>query len=435
MAIQNRQGDFKDFDPNKLLPGEWAVVKTGDSSSKDGTSVYMCFSAGNVKKMATYEDMKQNIDSATKDIQHEFYGDVEKMLQEAEGALSALKEEIESAQTVISNTENAANSANLSSDKAIKSAENAEKMAESAKTAADLAINAKESIEEAVKSGDFSPTFEVGSVETVDHSSDASVKNVGTNKDIVLNFQIPKADPTARISVGNVTTGLPGSDATVTNEGTDKNVVLNFQIPRGEPADFSKLSEQEIQYESKSYDDSLVDEGGSINIPETEDFTSPQVLKNFLTELVAKIMLQKRVNAIFSERISPLFLKQGEISIDGTKILYAKYGRMCQLYVSAMKMSKIPDCPSWNEIAILAIPEELNFLYPAVEIPTKVICDGNSVVISQNWRHGEWAQSFFASLKPDGKIYIHTRAGGIYDWDTLGDGNALWLGFTYIGKE
>ena len=61
MAIQNRRGAYGDFDPSKLLPGEWAVVLSGDTNASDGLACYMCFKAGVVKRMATYEDMIDNI--------------------------------------------------------------------------------------------------------------------------------------------------------------------------------------------------------------------------------------------------------------------------------------------------------------------------------------------------------------------------------------
>ncbi len=48
MAIQNRRGLEADFDPDKMLPGEWAVTT-------DKKYVHMCFSAGVVIRMATYE--------------------------------------------------------------------------------------------------------------------------------------------------------------------------------------------------------------------------------------------------------------------------------------------------------------------------------------------------------------------------------------------
>lgn len=57
MAIQTRRGSYNDFDPEKLLPGEWAAVTDGDPEGRDGTSIYMCFGPGQVKRMATYEDV------------------------------------------------------------------------------------------------------------------------------------------------------------------------------------------------------------------------------------------------------------------------------------------------------------------------------------------------------------------------------------------
>lgn len=41
----------------------------------------------------------------------------------------------------------------------------------------------------------------------------------------------------ATITVGSTTTSEPGTDATVTNVGTDENVVLEFNIPAGATGD------------------------------------------------------------------------------------------------------------------------------------------------------------------------------------------------------
>ena len=68
MAIRMRRGVFDNFDPTRMLPGEWAVVLSGDPDAADGYAVYMCFAPGSVKRMATYEDMVENVDEATADI-------------------------------------------------------------------------------------------------------------------------------------------------------------------------------------------------------------------------------------------------------------------------------------------------------------------------------------------------------------------------------
>lgn len=53
MAIQMRRGQSVDFDPSKMLAGEWAVSIDNDSQKQ---MVYMCFAPGVVKRMATLED-------------------------------------------------------------------------------------------------------------------------------------------------------------------------------------------------------------------------------------------------------------------------------------------------------------------------------------------------------------------------------------------
>lgn len=88
MAIQTRRGIYDDFDPAKMLPGELATVTSGDPGANDGRSVYACFAAGDVKRMATYEDMQENISQATQDIQEEFTDQLNNKIFQAETAIS-----------------------------------------------------------------------------------------------------------------------------------------------------------------------------------------------------------------------------------------------------------------------------------------------------------------------------------------------------------
>lgn len=76
MAVQNRRGDYNNFDTSKLLPGEWAVVITGDPNASDGRAVYMCFAPGEVKRMATYEDLVEYLEQASGDVVAAELGDV-----------------------------------------------------------------------------------------------------------------------------------------------------------------------------------------------------------------------------------------------------------------------------------------------------------------------------------------------------------------------
>lgn len=54
-----RRGEYSKFDSESMLPGEWAVVLSGDTSAIDGKAVYICTSAGVTKRMATIDDMAQ----------------------------------------------------------------------------------------------------------------------------------------------------------------------------------------------------------------------------------------------------------------------------------------------------------------------------------------------------------------------------------------
>lgn len=63
MAITNatilmRRGNYVDFDPTKMTAGEWAVSIDADSSKR---IVWMCFSAGVVKRIGTYEDLSADM--------------------------------------------------------------------------------------------------------------------------------------------------------------------------------------------------------------------------------------------------------------------------------------------------------------------------------------------------------------------------------------
>ena len=97
MAIQLRRGAYSDFDPNKMLPGEIAVVTSGDPGADDGRSVYACFVAGDVKRMATYEDMEENINAVTAEIQSQLIAAVNQAVSEVETAITAAETATEQA--------------------------------------------------------------------------------------------------------------------------------------------------------------------------------------------------------------------------------------------------------------------------------------------------------------------------------------------------
>jgi hypothetical protein len=81
-------------------------------------------------------------------------------------------------------------------------------------------------------------TIDVGDVTTVPYgTSAATVTNVGTETDAIFDFEIP-AGPRSTVGVGTVTTGSYSSSATITNVGTTSDAVFNFSIPQGIPGDF-----------------------------------------------------------------------------------------------------------------------------------------------------------------------------------------------------
>lgn len=103
MAIVMRQGEYGDFIPSKMLSGEWAVVLADDPIVPDGKSVFIAFAAGDVKRMATYEDMKDLIGEATDDIRDQYilvFNKINDDTAELEASARASAESAHESQTV-----------------------------------------------------------------------------------------------------------------------------------------------------------------------------------------------------------------------------------------------------------------------------------------------------------------------------------------------
>ena len=66
MAIQNRRGVYSDFTPTKMVPGELAVVQSGDPNNTSGKAVYAAFgTSGDVKRLATEDDLSKKVNTET----------------------------------------------------------------------------------------------------------------------------------------------------------------------------------------------------------------------------------------------------------------------------------------------------------------------------------------------------------------------------------
>ena len=90
MAIQNRRGAYSNFTPNKMVPGEIAVVQSGDPNASDGKSVYVAFQAGSAKRLATYDDIRDQITQATDEIIDEIEEAVADDVEAAEAAAQSV---------------------------------------------------------------------------------------------------------------------------------------------------------------------------------------------------------------------------------------------------------------------------------------------------------------------------------------------------------
>ena len=65
MAIQQRRGNYTDFNPSKMLPAEPAIVLSGDPNTDDGKAAYVAFGVGDVKRLATEDDLSNLSDDIT----------------------------------------------------------------------------------------------------------------------------------------------------------------------------------------------------------------------------------------------------------------------------------------------------------------------------------------------------------------------------------
>ena len=138
MAITMRHGPYNKFDPQKLRTAETAVVTEGDPHASDGKAIYQCFSPGDVKRMATYEDMVDQIDEAGGEaIDNHIEEKVGAALKACENATKAGQDAKTNADKAVSGANTAASSASTAANTANKAAEAASKAAEDCKNLID----------------------------------------------------------------------------------------------------------------------------------------------------------------------------------------------------------------------------------------------------------------------------------------------------------
>lgn len=112
MAIQNRRGVYSDFTPTKMVPGEFAVVNSGDPNSTTGKGVYISFADGQAKRLIMEEDVQNEVAKATEDIAQELTQEVE----------AAIADDVQAAQTAATNASTSAQTATTKASEAAASA-------------------------------------------------------------------------------------------------------------------------------------------------------------------------------------------------------------------------------------------------------------------------------------------------------------------------
>lgn len=158
MAIQNRRGAYVDFDPSKMVAGEWAVVQTGYPGSSRGRAVFMAFDNAQIERMATYEDMEENIDEATADIQATLTQNVSAAVSSANQAASAANTAKDNANAATASATQAAQSASTAASNAATAATNAAAAAQDAQDATEAAETAIAAAETATDAANAATT-------------------------------------------------------------------------------------------------------------------------------------------------------------------------------------------------------------------------------------------------------------------------------------
>lgn len=81
MAIYVRRGMEKDFDPEKMKAGEWAVSVDPDRKKQ---KIWMCFAPGVVKRLGTYEDFIDQIAEINADMMEQYIKQFNDILEQVE---------------------------------------------------------------------------------------------------------------------------------------------------------------------------------------------------------------------------------------------------------------------------------------------------------------------------------------------------------------
>lgn len=135
-----RRGEYAKLDASRLLPGEWAIVLSGDSAATDGRSVYVCFAAGATKKLVTVEDFASLLADSEPDAAKAIVDAASAVIDAAEAArrsAESTRQSQESTRQSNERTRQSNESTRQSNESTRKSNETARQSAESARVSAD----------------------------------------------------------------------------------------------------------------------------------------------------------------------------------------------------------------------------------------------------------------------------------------------------------
>lgn len=135
MAIQMRHGPKANFDPQKMLPGEWAVSIDQETENQ---IVWMCFRAGVVKRMGTYEDFKEQITEIADEIAKEYKETFNEIKVYMEGLRDTTEGYKDATKTYMDTTEGYKDTSVQKAAEALQSATNASQSATNSANSADL---------------------------------------------------------------------------------------------------------------------------------------------------------------------------------------------------------------------------------------------------------------------------------------------------------
>lgn len=156
VIIQNRRGSFTNFDPSKLKPGEWAIVQENDPNSTDGIGIYICVSTGNIKRIASIDEL----------------GDYN---NQAEQILATIR-------TIATNIDAQATRATTKANEAEQSASQANVAKQGAETAKQGAETAKDQTEQLASQAEATITAQTNiAIQRINDAADARAATVDTD--------------------------------------------------------------------------------------------------------------------------------------------------------------------------------------------------------------------------------------------------------------